>query len=44
LFQHVDVFAFRLNEGNLENHTLARLGFFVDTTAGKRLTYARLTA
>ena len=39
-----DEFTFRLNEGNVENHTLARLGSFVDATAGKRLTYDRLTA
>ncbi len=28
---------FRLNEGNVENHTLARLDSFVDATAGKRI-------
>lgn len=44
LFRYVDEFTFRLNEGNVENHTLARLGSFVDATAGKRLTYERLTA
>lgn len=43
-FRYVDEFTFRLNEGNVENHTLARLGSFVDATAGKRLTYQRLTA
>ena len=41
---YADEFTFRLNEGNVENHTLARLGSFVDATAGKRLTYERLTA
>jgi transposase-like protein len=44
LFRYVDEFTWRLNEGNVENHTLARLGSFVDATAGKRLTYERLTA
>ena len=44
LFRYVDEFTFRLNEGNVENHTLARLNSFVDATAGKRLTYKRLTA
>ena len=44
LFRYVDEFTFRLNEGNVENHTLARLGSFVDATTGKRLTYERLTA
>ena len=43
-FRYVDEFTFRLNEGNVENHTLARLGSFVDATTGKRLTYERLTA
>ena len=41
---NVDEFTFRLNEGNVENHTLTRLDSFVDATVGKRLTYARLTA
>ena len=41
---YVDEFTFRLNEGNVENHTLSRLGSFVDATTGKRLTYERLTA
>lgn len=44
LFRYVDEFTFRLNEGNVENHTLARLNSFVDATAGKRLTYERLCA
>ncbi len=44
LFRYVDEFTFRLNEGNVERHTLARLGSFVDRVRGKRLTYARLTA
>jgi hypothetical protein len=43
LARYVDEFAFRLNEGNVKNHTLRRLESFVDGTAGKRLTYKRLT-
>lgn len=44
LFRYVDEFTFRLNEGNVENHTLSRLNSFVDGVRGKRLTYERLTA
>ena len=44
LFRYVDEFTFRLNEGNVERHSLERLSSFVDATAGKRLTYERLTA
>ena len=44
LFRYVDEFTFRLNEGNVERHSLDRLASFVDATAGKRLTYERLTA
>jgi hypothetical protein len=40
----VDEFTFRLNEGNVARHTLARLDSFVDAVAGKRLTYKELTA
>lgn len=43
LARYVDEFAFRLNEGNVKNHTLTRLDSFVDGVAGKRLTYKRLT-
>jgi transposase-like protein len=42
LGRYVDEFTFRLNEGNVERHTLQRLDSFVDGTAGKRLTYKRL--
>ena len=42
LFRYVDEFTFRLNEGNVERHTLERLDSFVDGVSGKRLTYARL--
>jgi len=44
LHRYVDEFAFRLNEGNVERHTLARLDSFVDGVAGKRLTYKALIA
>jgi transposase-like protein len=42
LDRYVDEFSFRLNEGNVKNHTLTRLNSFVDGTAGKRLTYKAL--
>jgi transposase-like protein len=42
LERYVDEFAFRLNEGNVRNHTLTRLDNFIDGTAGKRLTYKGL--
>ena len=44
LGRYVDEFAFRLNEGNVAHHTLARLGSFIDGVAGKRLTYKALIA
>jgi transposase-like protein len=43
LHRYVDEFTFRLNDGDVAIHTLDRLDSFVDRTAGKRLTYARLT-
>ncbi|HEY3638445.1 MAG TPA: IS1595 family transposase [Rhizomicrobium sp.] len=43
LHRYVDEFAFRLNEGNVNRHTLDRLDSFVSKTAGKRLTYKGLT-
>jgi transposase-like protein len=42
LARYVDEFAFRLNEGNVKNHTLTRLDSFIDGVAGKRLTYKGL--
>ena len=42
LDRYVDEFAFRLNEGNVKNHTLTRLDSFIDGTAGRRLTYKGL--
>jgi transposase-like protein len=44
LGRYVDEFTFRLNEGNVERHTLQRLDSFVDGVAGKRLTYKALIA
>ena len=44
LGRYVDEFSFRLNEGNVKNHTLARLESFVQGMAGKRLTYKALIA
>jgi transposase-like protein len=43
LHRYVDEFAWRLNDGNVARHTLDRLDSFVTATAGKRLTYKRLT-
>jgi transposase-like protein len=43
LSRYVDEFTFRLNEGNVRNHTLTRLDSFIDGMAGKRLTYKDLT-
>jgi hypothetical protein len=42
LGRYVDEFAFRLNEGNVKHHTLARLESLVGAVAGKRLTYKTL--
>jgi transposase-like protein len=42
LHRYVDEFTFRLNEGNVEIHTLDRLDSFIKAMDGKRLTYARL--
>ncbi|MGA9136827.1 MAG: IS1595 family transposase [Methylovirgula sp.] len=42
LDRYIDEFAFRLNEGNVKNHTLTRIDSFVDGVAGKRLTYKGL--
>lgn len=43
LDRYIDEFTFRLNEGNVKNHTMTRLDSFVKGTAGKRLTYKGLT-
>jgi hypothetical protein len=44
LSRYVDEVAFRLNAGNVKQHTMERLDSFVAAVDGKRLTYARLTA
>lgn len=44
LARYVDEFTFRLNDGNVERHTLDRLNSFVDNTVGVRLTYGALIA
>src|SRR5579863_6513820 len=44
LGRYVDEFAFRLNDGNVERHTLDRLDSFIVNVAGKRLTYKALIA
>jgi transposase-like protein len=44
LGRYVDEVSFRLNAGNVKQHTLDRLDSFVEAVDGKRLTYARLTA
>jgi transposase-like protein len=44
LARYVDEFTFRLNEGDVKRHTLARLDSFIDAITGKRLTYKELTA
>jgi hypothetical protein len=42
--RYVDEFTFRLNDGNVKIHTLDRLESFIRATAGRRITYAELTA
>lgn len=44
LGRYVNEFTFRLNEGNVERHTLQRLASFVEGVAGKRLTYKAMIA
>ena len=40
--RYVNEFVFRLNEGNVRNHTMVRLGHIIDNAVGKRLTYKEL--
>ena len=42
LARYVDEFAFRLNDGSVKRHTLARLNSLIDACEGKRLTYKEL--
>ncbi len=44
LSRYVDEFTFRLNDGNVKRHTLARLDSFIASVVGRRITYASLTA
>jgi hypothetical protein len=44
LHRYVDEFTFRLNDGNVERHTLARLESLTMASFGKRLTYKALIA
>jgi transposase-like protein len=44
LARYVDEFAWRLNEGNVQRHTLERLDSFVDAVTGHRITYKKLIA
>ena len=44
LARYVSEFTFRLNEGNVRRDTLDRLESIIRASAGKRLTYAALTA
>lgn len=42
--RYVNEFTFRLNDGNVRRQTLARLDSFIAACAGRRITYAELTA
>ncbi len=42
--RYVNEFAWRLNDGSVERHTLQRLQSFVGCTTGRRLSYKRLIA
>jgi transposase-like protein len=44
LHRYVDEFTFRLNAGNVQRHTMARLDSLIDSVVGRRLTYKELTA
>ena len=41
--RYVNEFVFRLNEGNVRNHTMVRLDHIIRNAVGKRLTYEELT-
>lgn len=42
--RYVNAFVFRLNEGNVRNHTMVRLDHIIRNAVGKRITYKELTA
>lgn len=44
LGRYVAEFTFRLNEGNVKEHTLTRLDSFVAAVVGRRITYKQVTA
>jgi transposase-like protein len=44
LNRYVDEFTYRLNEGNVKNHTITRLNSLIKDASGKRITYKDLTA
>ncbi len=44
LARYVNEFTFRLNDGNVERHTMERLVSLIKATSRKRLTYSALTA
>ena len=44
LSRYVDEFTFRLNDGNVKQHTLNRLDSLVAVVPGRRITYKELTA
>lgn len=43
LGRYVNEFTFRLNDGNVKRHTLARLDSFIKATIGCGITYKELT-
>ena len=40
----INEFTFRLNDGNVGQHTFDRLASFVDATVGRHITYRELIA
>jgi len=44
LDRYANEFAFRLNAGNVKQHTMLRLNALADSCVGKRMTYKELTA
>jgi len=42
--RYVNEFTFRLNEGNVERHTMERLDSLVSVVTGRRITYKNLIA
>lgn len=44
LHRYVDEFTFRLNDGDVKNHTLERLASLLSASFGPRITYRELTA